>query len=154
MNFKRGFFRLWVLLSALFIVGVAVVSYRDVSEEFEKASMDFSSVGTLLVPIDCKGARGTAGTDYEAAHLDGSANKPICWYKMPDFRRLFPEYKGQSDDSVSYKLYASAGLETHPARPWSALLIAASIAIAGPAITLFLGTALGWALLGFVPKPK
>ncbi len=116
--------------------------------------MDFSSLGTLLVPVDCNAARGIAGTDYDRAPSEASTNKPSCWYKMPDFRRLFPEYKSQSDDAVSKRLYDSAGIKTHPARPWRALLIAASIAIAGPAITLVLGAALGWALLGFLPKPK
>ena len=36
MNFRRGFFKIWVILSTLLVIGVAIVSYKEVSGEFEK----------------------------------------------------------------------------------------------------------------------
>jgi hypothetical protein len=152
MNFQRGFFRVWVILSILFVIAVAIVSYTDVSREFEWASLDFSSTSTVMVPADCKLARGKAGTDYDTPdRWNGYA--PHCWYQMPTFRRLFPEYGDLSDDVLTSKAYAKAGIELKPARPWRALGIALSIAFGVPLVVLALGAALGWAISGFRPKP-
>jgi hypothetical protein len=140
MNFRRGFFRIWVILSSLFIIGVAFASYKEVIGEFEKASLDFSSF-VIEVPVNCTEARGKSGTDYLEFQK--------CWYQMPTFRRLFPEYKDMSDDAVSDKLYAKAGIELHPARTWKALGIAISIALGVPLVALVIGAALGWAFSGF-----
>jgi hypothetical protein len=155
MNFRRGFFRIWLILSIPFIVGVAIVSYKEVSSDFENASLDFSSVGIAMVPVDCKEARGKSGTDYDPPDRpwNAYANTPNCWYQMPTLRRLFPQYDDKSDNAASDKLYAKAGIEPHPARPWRALGIALSIALGVPLGVLVLGAALGWAFSGFRAKP-
>jgi len=78
MNFRRGFFRLWVLGSALFAAGVAVVSYDDVAQEFKRAkeSREWKEVALILIPVHCKDARGQSGTDYEGREGPWSDFRP------------------------------------------------------------------------------
>lgn len=156
MNFRRGFFRIWVILSVLFVTSMAVVSYNEVSGEFEKASLDFSQVGILMLPVDCREARGKSGVDYDPP--DGPWNAytatPNCWYKLPDFRRLYPEYRDLSETALSDKLYNKAEIVRTPARPWRALGVALAIALAVPLFVMIIGVALGWAFSGFRTKPS
>jgi len=49
MNFRRGFFRLWLLFSILFVIGTTAVFFRDVMSEFEKAALVANSI--LMVPV-------------------------------------------------------------------------------------------------------
>ena len=37
MNFRQGFFRLWVVGSVLFVVAVGLFSYTQVASEFERS---------------------------------------------------------------------------------------------------------------------
>src|SRR4051812_4539964 len=106
MNFRRGFFRLWLVVSALFILAVGFFAYEKVSGEFAKASQDWSSAGILLLPVDCREARGNSGTDYTPPDSPWNSYTAVarCWYKVGDFRRLYPEYKDLSDDAVSTKM--------------------------------------------------
>lgn len=151
MNFGRGFFRVWIILSALFATGVAFVSYQGVKEEFERASLDFSQVSTLMLPVDSREARGRSGADYAPPDRPWNTYTatPNCWYKLPDVRRLYPEYRDLSETALSDKLYSKVGIVLSPARPWRALGIALAIALAVPLFVLIVGAALGWALSGF-----
>ncbi len=38
-NWRRGFFRLWLLASLMFIVAVAVVAWRDIDPQFENLDL-------------------------------------------------------------------------------------------------------------------
>jgi hypothetical protein len=145
MNFRRGFFRLWLVFSILFVIGTAAVFYRDVRSEFEKAAVIANSI--LMVPVACNDARGKAGIDYEVFDDPSKTNK--CWYQVPKLRALFPEYKDLADDQLSDRLYQKAGIQTTPVSPWSLVTRAASIAIGVPLIVLAVGSALGWSLAGF-----
>jgi hypothetical protein len=107
MNFKQGFFRIWVVGWVLFIGAVAAISYNKVSGEFNKAAQDWSKDAILLVPVDCKEARGTAKVDYSPPEGPWTAYTPRanqCWYQIGALRRLYPEYKDLSDDAVSDRL--------------------------------------------------
>lgn len=64
MNVRRGLFRLWVLLSVLFAIGVVAVSYSGLHEEFRNTYTDwdaeFAKYGVVSIwPVDCAKARGT-----------------------------------------------------------------------------------------------
>jgi hypothetical protein len=39
MNVRRGLFRLWILFSSLFVLGVGVIWFEDVKKEFAAASI-------------------------------------------------------------------------------------------------------------------
>lgn len=96
MNARRGFFRLWIVFCVLVVICVTGASYNDVRDEFSVAR----NLDAHMLPVDCidPAPRGTAGTDY-------SFGEGLCWYRMKDFRRLYPEY------SVVVKL--ADGTELH-----------------------------------------
>jgi hypothetical protein len=142
MNFKQGFFRIWVVGSVVFAGAVGVSGYEKVAAEFERAGQHFP--GILMVPVNCRDARGTAKEDYTTG-LDG----PWCWYQIDALRRLYPEYNDLSDDSVGDRLYKKASIATNPAAPWKVLGNMLLIAIGVPLLVLLLGAALAWALSGF-----
>jgi len=147
MNIRRGMFRLWIVSSALFVLGVSAVSYSAIREEFRASSIDYDAIakkygGDTLLPVDCGQARGVATSDY-SVH-DGS-----CWYATAIFRRLYPEYKDFNDHDLSEKIYAKAGRAlTHP-RPWAKVAETAGLALGVPVAALALGCSLSWALSGF-----
>ena len=146
MNFQRGFFRLWLVLSILFVLGTAAVFYRDVRSGLEIAVTTWP--GHFLVPVPCSGARGKAGTDYEV--FDDPSTPIKCWYQIPKFRALFPEYKDLTDDQLSDRLYQKAGIQKTPrTSPWTLIMRAVSLAIGVPLIVLAAGSALGRSFVGF-----
>jgi hypothetical protein len=157
MNFRRGFFRLWLLASILFVAAVAFLAYEPIINSFKRAaeSKAWSEVGLMLLPVHCKDARGKSGTDYtgrEASWTDYSTEGQ-CMYKMADFRRLYPEYKDLSDNDLANKTYEKANRPLRPEpEPWWSLGQAVAIAVGVPLIVLLLGGAVAWALSGFTRK--
>ena len=153
MNFRQGFFRIWVVGSVLFVGVVSILGYQKVAAEFERTGRpDLSSFGTLVVPVNCREARGKAKVDYDGP--EGPWNiytaESQCWYKIGDLRRLYPEYKDLSDVVISNKLYKKANIAIEePAAPWKTLGIMLLIALGVPVLALLFGAALAWALSGF-----
>jgi hypothetical protein len=101
MNWRRGLFRLWIVGSALFVIAVAVISYREIKEQFDAAANAAAweaSEFETVVPQLCGEARGVAGEDYSTVVPNPSDKdkKPdpheTCWYKISKFRPLYPEY--------------------------------------------------------------
>jgi hypothetical protein len=140
-------FRLWLIGSALFVIIVSAASYTVIREEFRIANTDFDALakelgGYNLVPTFCSKVRGISGTDYEE-------RKGLCWYKMENIRRLFPEYKNLNDHVLEEKLYEKAGQPLQHRRPWRKLLYTAAVALGFPLAVLSLGWALNWAIVGF-----
>jgi hypothetical protein len=59
MNVRIGTFRLWVVLSVLFVIALAAFSYSNIHTEFTNAYTDWNAVATKLggenmVPADCE----------------------------------------------------------------------------------------------------
>ena len=51
-NWRRGFFRLWLLASLIFIVAVAIVASRDIDPQFENLDLPGVVVTTTkFVPV-------------------------------------------------------------------------------------------------------
>jgi hypothetical protein len=149
MNIRRGMFRLWVIASILFVIGVGAISYSSIREEFRYANIDANAEykkygGYLVVPADCAGARGVAGTDYNRSQKDG-----LCWYAIDNFRRLNPEYKNLNDEDLSNRLYEKAGQPIEHLHPWRKVMETASIAFGVPLVVLALGYSLLWVFAGF-----
>jgi hypothetical protein len=155
MNLRRGFFRLWLVFSAFFIIGTGVVSFPDVKSEFKKAAADAAAKAELKaqdfvldVPVACSDARGKIGDDYEVRDNN-------CWYSINKFRPLYPEYKDLTEDQVSDRLYEKAGFPIiPPASPWTLVSKVISIAIGVPLIVLAIVSALGWSFAGFSNERK
>jgi hypothetical protein len=65
MNIRCGVFRLWIVASVLFVIGVGAASYSGIHEEFRNAYTDWGAEvkkygGYSLLPADCEKARGAA----------------------------------------------------------------------------------------------
>ena len=163
-NWRRGLFRLWVVVSLVFVIAVAAISYSEIKAQFDSiALMKWADENSVrVVPVLCGEARGIAGTDFttksgqDPGPWDRYANpNPFdnCWYAMPKFRRLYPEYNDLSDKELSSKLYAKHGIPLHDLpNPWTTTLRYSAIAFGIPLALLVLGTALGWAFSGFAAK--
>lgn len=161
VNLKRGLFRIWLVLSTLFVIGVGVVTYDTVKAAFDEAAvMEMVKGDDIIMPVLCGQARGIAGTDYttKANQKPGpwdSDAKPnpfdTCYYiGVPTFRRLFPEYANIEDNALVKKVYADSGQPTRDlANPWINLLALVAWALGIPLLVLAIGSALFWALAGF-----
>lgn len=148
MNLRKGTFRLWVILSVLFVIAVGVVQYSDIHTEFRNAYTDWDALaakygGSTLVPVDCTKARGTLAADY-TKNEDG-----LCYYEIPKFRALYPEYKSLGDHDLIKRLYDKAGKPAVEFHPWVKLAKVVSFALGVPLFVLALGCSIFWALAGF-----
>jgi hypothetical protein len=148
-----GFFRLWIVGTALFVMSVAFLSYADIKDEFdERTILQESKKNETVVPVLCGDARGVAGADY-------TNNQAVCWYAMSKFRPLYPE-------ELARKLYADRGANIRfppPPKPWRAVGRQASIAFGIPLVVLILGAPMVWGFSWFAapqstlhsaPKPN
>ena len=161
MNIKRGLFRLWAIFTVVFAGIVLVISADSLHREFKKvySPSPWKDLAVLLVPTDCNTARGKKPTAEEFldppatfpknADYTTEKDNPYCWYELPKFRTLYPEYKDLSDDELSDKLYAKAGLPTEHPHPWSLLGNTLLFALGPPILLLVFGRALLWAISGF-----
>ena len=137
---SRNTFRLWIIGTALFVISVSFLGYRDVQEEFDELAILRELKGETVVPVLCGEARGIAGEDY-------TNNQEVCWYAISRFRVLYPEHNEQSDEALARKLYAARGVDLHfppPPRPWTTMGFWASIAFGIPSVALVLGACLVW----------
>jgi hypothetical protein len=151
MNLRRGLFRVWVVLSALFIAYMAFMSFDEIKSEFSKAA-DLKSDNHWWnqLPVACEEARGQLNDDYTR---DSSPN-PSCWYKKARYHILYPEDANLSDDELREKFFGKPGQYRYhliPDRPhpWTTLLQTATIALGFPLIIFIVGSALLWAGEGF-----
>ncbi len=151
MNFRRGFFRLWLVLTVLYICVIGAIFYTDVKSEFALATNFFSQFDTD-VPVLCKEARGKENVDYkiDSGPWNDFRHDKLCWYQEASFRAQYPEYNDLSVKGLAESLYARAGL-TAPRRaePWKLLLSAITFGLSVPFFVLLVGVGIGWALAGF-----
>ncbi|MBB3446425.1 hypothetical protein [Rhizobium sp. BK379] len=156
MNIKRGLFRLWLVLSVLWIVAVGFMSWESIQRD-EWWSGDPNVFADL--PVHCENASGSADVDYyrreapepwNAYRTPGSA----CWYSEHRFRQLFPSYNSISHAKLSEMLYQNLGWEmARSSDKYDRTKSAAMTAFIPPAFTFVIGAALVWAFSGFA-RPK
>jgi hypothetical protein len=104
MNSRRGLFRLWPIFSVLFAIGTFAVSFSYIKDEFDDLSLKEATKNSKrMVPIDCSLTRGAEKTDY-IKKLGPSAPN-ACWYGLPEFRKLYPEYVDLTNDQLTEKPY-------------------------------------------------
>ncbi|MBN9530574.1 MAG: hypothetical protein J0H82_30485 [Alphaproteobacteria bacterium] len=151
MNARRGLFRFWILATVLFVAAVSFTSYSEIRNSFEIerliAFLDANGDVTM-VPTDCAEARGQETHDFER-QADG-----FCWYGLPKFRAVYPEYGNMPNQKLIDSLYRKRGLPVNERRSlWILLAEKVGIAIGIPLAVLVAGWALLWALAGFSTKP-
>ena len=147
MNLKRGLWRTWLVLTALFILFVALSRGGDIISEFgQKAEVDALLAGAGEgVPIACSEARGKSGEDWHKLAPISGNNPNFCWYPLPKFRKYYPELATVPDLDLLDAQYYKAGVFFWKPHPWQSLAILSALAFI-PSLAVF---ALGWALLGF-----
>ena len=151
MNWRRGLTRAWMICSGIFFVVVIALGYPSISAEFAKAhSADadyYDMVSTILVPVPCEKARGKKDQDYHTESVG-----PGCWYEMPKFRALYPEYKDMSNKDLSDRMYdavpGSRG-DYVPPKPWTWLFEYLAVALGIPVLVYLLGKSAFWVAAGF-----
>src|SRR5262245_55609660 len=66
VNWRQGFFRVWVLGSALFVISVAALNYTEIKSQFDGiAVMEAVKHDEIFVPVVCLNARGIEGTHFQ-----------------------------------------------------------------------------------------
>src|SRR4051794_16550204 len=113
MNIKRGLFRIWVIFSAVFIAIVLIYSFNSIKSEFETVFLikEFDKSDTMLVPVERRKARGEENKDYSCSNpfLVPDTQSDTCLYKLPKFRKLYPEYNDVTDKKLVADLYKEVG---------------------------------------------
>lgn len=148
MNIRRGFFRLWVVATALYIAGVSVFYFFNIRNMEATYGTPQAAVGRL--PTDCEAQRGVEGADFIRVTDTGKPwDRYLCWYTLPDIRRLYPEYAGIGDDQLTRQLFVTANRSYGYYGYWPTIQVAALIGLVPPLLALVVGSAIGWALSGF-----
>lgn len=153
MNIKRGLTRCWIVVAVAIALLTAVFSYHSVRNEFEKASVarEFDKMSITLIPVLRAKTRGEE-KDY-SCNAGSTVNIfDNCWYQLPKFRELFPEYRDMTDDNLVEKTYREMGRPVTASRPWSTLFEALAFGLGVPLVILIVGASLYWAIAGFWPK--
>lgn len=140
---SRGLLRLWVILAIIFIFAALMLNLDNL--KYSKSTFD-PTTATLMLPVDCTLARGKLGEDY-VNNLEGG----YCWYKISEFRKLFPEYKDLPDAKLSEKLYQSMKRKPEPDNHlfWNAIYNVLIYGFGIPILLLVLGFCLKWIISGF-----
>jgi hypothetical protein len=150
MNIRRGTFRVWLVLSAIFVIVIGAMNFAGIQEEFTHAYYEDNMAKKWgwaeLLPVNCAETRGSQGSDY-TRNQDG-----LCWYEIGKFRALYPEYKDISNKDLSKTLHEKAGKPLTEYHPWLMTITITSIALGVPLAVFILGYSLLWALAGFQSK--
>lgn len=152
VNYRRGLFRLWVILAALWIGGVALVSGPGVYREFQKAAA-IKAAKAATVTDATKGATVSRFAKYGAAIDD----KDVLTFNIEgsrvrvgnSFFQLSLEEQQATIDEIASQLKGEVYDKPPPPAPWSSLVSGLWIAILPPLVLLALGAALGWVFSGF-----
>jgi len=155
---RRGLFRLWLVLSAVFVLAVGWSYFDAVRTEFDRAELLYKmGHDRALLPMECNKARGIEDKDYTRAQPSHGElyrlrpNQPTCWYTPDKLRVLYPEYATMGDVALAQKLFAATGIPLQKApAPFALGLRVALLAIGAPLLVLALGTGLLWAIGGFL----
>ncbi|MER8874588.1 hypothetical protein NKI04_32860 [Mesorhizobium sp. M0814] len=163
MNFKRGLFRLWLMMTAVWVLAAGALGYPEISRDrYFLSPFEIPADVIAIVPVLCGKVRGEAGKDYttkENQHpgpWDTYATPNAfenCWYEMPVFRKLWPEYADLSDDALSDNLYKDSGIKLNVPDPLSATKRVALFAFIPPIALLLFGSLIVWVNAGF-GRPK
>jgi hypothetical protein len=166
MNTKRGLFRIWIVLSVLWIVFGISLSYGEVKSEFkemEKLLLALSSIKTLSDVNTISMNNQSVGIPFDSD------------YPFKKFQQKYPQYGNISTDVLADTLYQNfysnmprelynekIGLNSQPAwafdpivnedkipNPWGSVLNAIIFAFSFPVIILVLWIIGAWICKGF-----
>lgn len=156
MNFARGSFRVWVVLSLFWAGFIVFMSWEDIRNDRAWISDAWWENDALVsLPVKCEDARGAKGTDYFVKDAPEPWNRyrnlnAACWYDAGRFRELWPEYSDLEHNLLESKLYASLGWTMDEDRdPLLFTKKAGLVALLPPMVLLIAGLLVAWAFAGF-----
>ncbi|MBY5440666.1 hypothetical protein [Rhizobium leguminosarum] len=156
MNIRRGFFRLWLVLSVIWIVAVGLIGWEPIRRD-QWWSADPNPFADS--PVRCENATGTANVDYTRRNAPEPWNAYrtpgyACWYPEGRFRTLFPSYNAVSHAKLTEMLYQNLGWEqATDSDKFIRTKPVALFAFVPPVASLIIGAAFVWAFSGF-SRPK
>jgi hypothetical protein len=146
MNLRRGLFRSWLVGSALFVLAVAFVSYRDIKAEFDAVA----SMSKGEWPVQLAGFR-QRYPQYN--HLsDGQLMDAFYKSFYSDLTRQEFDKRMAANSVIDPENFAQlekAVANIKVPNPWASVGTAAGIAFGIPLAVLVFGASLLWALSGF-----
>jgi hypothetical protein len=161
MNWPRTLFRLWLVGTALFVLGVVFAGYSIIKAEFDAAASRPEAVSSsFLLEFRRLHPEYNGLSDAQVADV---VHKQF-YSDMP--REQFDEKLAEKIDASKTKTVKFQGrLYEYPAdatddeiaavlkntvkNPWASVRVVAAIAISIPLLVLILGASLVWALSGF-----
>lgn len=147
MNLKRGFLRIWLVSTVLFMAFVFAQSYGSIQSEFDDQAgvEELRADGGLGVPVPCdEAARRKMGKE-KLAYTSVLSGKKSCYYPFSKIRKFWPEYADQPDIQLMRDLYRGAGDSLATGEPLLMTLRIAALGMIPPLAVL----AFGWAVAGF-----
>jgi hypothetical protein len=158
MNIKRGLFRLWVVLTLLWVVGVAFVGGGNITSDTAWGGQPWLADPIAAFPVLCSDYRGKQGADFQVKRAFEPWNEyrqpsQACWYDAAKFRQLWPEYKDLSDNEVMDKLYTRLDWYHASFDPLYNTKVVLMKALIPPAVIFVIGFLFVWAFSGFA-RPK
>jgi hypothetical protein len=156
MNIKRGLFRVWVVLSAAYVIALGAIGSSYLYEEFKQA--DFMR-GTIEgreygYPVKCEFAKGVQGTDWIDEQTWKYNFQKVCWFTLESFKHHYPQHRDTDPSALLAENYRMSDVYMPRPQPWWTLAGGIGWAIGLPLFILAIGSAIYWALAGFARKPQ
>ncbi len=146
VNLRRGLFRLWVIISVMFVAGCFFLDWSNIDLSFRRAGKiaDFQSrYKNRLMPVNCDQARGKEKEDFVRA-------EDFCWTEaMHSVTKLYPEYASLDDKTLRQTFLVNAQMSSSWPHPWNDLIEVGVMSLLPPVIVFLLGWSLLWAISGF-----
>lgn len=153
MNWSTGLFRLWLVGTTIWAGFILFFTVPEITNAFRRAYVPEGYA--ILVPIDCKLAKGAEGKDYKLEEQGpwiryrANPNQKFCIVTEEQAREAMPELRDYSRADLAETLTAAQGNFTPYPRPWQLLLSSSGLLVLPPLVIFSLGAALLWALRGF-----
>lgn len=156
MNIKRGLLRIWVVLSAAYIIGLAAIGSKYVYEEFQQADFIQRTIEgkEYGYPVKCEFAKGVQGTDWNYGDPWEYNYQKVCWFTLESFKHHYPQHKDTEPSALLTINYKMSDEYMPRPQPWWTLGGGIAWAFGLPLFFLVVGSAIYWAFAGFARTPK
>jgi hypothetical protein len=159
MRVRRGFFRLWIVGTALFVFAIAFISYNDIKAQFDAVPSKPEVTSSFIAEFRQQYPEYNNLTD--AQLLDTVYKKFYSGMPREEFEKQVSEQISASNKIVKFQGQVhefpadftdeeiATALKRTIKNPWASVGEAAAIAFGIPLAVLILGASLIWAFSGF-----
>jgi hypothetical protein len=159
MRVRRGFFRLWIVGTALFVFAIAFISYNEIKAQFDAVPSKPEVTSSFIAEFRQQYPEYNNLTD--AQLLDTVYKKFYSDMPREEFEKQVSEEISASNKIVKFQGQVhefpadftdeeiATALKSTIKNPWASVGEAAAIAFGIPLAALILGGSLIWAFSGF-----